>query len=509
MGVSPTCGKPLVMPSCLSHGSLFSGIGGFDLAAAWMNWTNVFQCEKDEWCRKILAKNFPQSKQYADIKDFNGKEYTGTIDVISGGFPCQPFSVAGKQKGKDDDRYLWEEMLRVVGEIKPTYVIGENVTGIIGLALDTVLSDLEAQDYTTETFIIPACSKNAWHRRDRVWIVAYANSIGRQDEQKENGKSVCNGERNNPIEKQGREQQQCRTGKSSSVFPDTESKLSNERKHAEYSEHRKIQLQTGGGDSVSTNTDGIGWENGIYGEKQGRETSELRNAYQEQYGNYWEAEPGVGRKINGFPAWLDRNINWVFVSHYCIFVDGLQNRYTNGQTSKKRTEEVLQNMRSRINEATFQQWAFGGFDSFYEAAALQSYLRKFEESINEAWLLLESKEAYSEVLRSLRLYEVLTSTPYRPGQNKQRSREHTDTLQALSRFLAYNAKEAWKEYSRENAAFIPEQWDDLGYWEAFTPRVVDGLPGRVDRLKGLGNAIVPQVAFEILSAIGAVSWHGA
>lgn len=193
-----------VMPSCLSHGSLFSGIGGFDLAAQWMGWSNIFQVEKDDWCRKVLAKNFPKTERFADIKDFTGYEYTNRIDVISGGFPCQPFSVAGQRKGKDDDRYLWEEMLRVIATIKPTYVVGENVTGIIGLALDTVLSDLEAQDYTTETFIIPACSKNAWHRRDRVWIVAYANSIGRQDEQKENGKPLCNGNGNDKIEEQGR-----------------------------------------------------------------------------------------------------------------------------------------------------------------------------------------------------------------------------------------------------------------------------------------------------------------
>jgi len=459
--------SPAILPMqcympCLSHGSVFSGIGGFDLAAQWMGWKNIFQVEKDDWCRKVLAKNFPKTERFADIKDFTGHEYANRIDVISGGFPCQPFSVAGQRKGKDDDRYLWEEMLRVIATIKPTYVVGENVTGIIGLALDTVLSDLEAHDYTTETFIIPACSKNAWHRRDRVWIVAYANSIGRQNEQKENGKSVCNGERNNPIEKQGREQQQCRTGKSSSVF---------------------------------SHTDNTGCE------EQRQPITDGEKLFAPKCSSWWETEPGMGRKINGFPAWLDRNINWVFVSHYCIFVDGLQNRYTNGQTSKKRTEEVLQNMRSRINEATFQQWAFGGFDSFYEAAALQSYLRKFEESINEAWVLLESKEAYSEVMRSLRLYEVITSTPYRSGQNKQRIGEHTDTLQALSRFLAYNAKEAWKEYSRENAEFIPEQWDDLGYWEVFTPRVAYGLPGRVDRLKGLGNAIVPQVALEIFRAI--------
>ena len=215
-----------VMPPCLSHGSLFSGIGGFDLAAQWMGWNNIFQVEKDDWCRKVLAKNFPKTERFADIKDFTGYEYTNRIDVISGGFPCQPFSVAGQRKGKDDDRYLWEEMLRVIATIKPTYVVGENVTGIIGLALDTVLSDLEAQDYTTETFIIPACSKNAWHRIDRFWIVAYANSIGRQDDQKENGKSVCNGEWNNQIEKQGREQQQRRTGKSGAIFSNSASIVS-------------------------------------------------------------------------------------------------------------------------------------------------------------------------------------------------------------------------------------------------------------------------------------------
>jgi len=168
----PFC-QTRVMPSCLSHGSLFSGIGGFDLAAQWMGWNNIFQVEKDDWCRKVLAKNFPKTERFEDIKDFTGYEYTNRIDILTGGFPCQPFSVAGKRKGKDDDRYLWEEMLRVIATIKPTYVVGENVTGIIQLALDTVLVDLEKIGYTTETFIIPACAIGAAHRRDRVWIIAY------------------------------------------------------------------------------------------------------------------------------------------------------------------------------------------------------------------------------------------------------------------------------------------------------------------------------------------------
>lgn len=286
-----------VMPPCLSHGSLFSGIGGFDLAAQWMGWNNIFQVEKDDWCRKVLAKNFPKTERFADIKDFTGYEYTNQIDVISGGFPCQPFSVAGQRKGKDDDRYLWEEMLRVIATIKPTYVVGENVTGIIGLALDTVLSDLEAQDYTTETFIIPACSKNAWHRRDRVWIVAYANSIGRQDEQKENGQPLCNGEWNDTIEKQGREQQQCRPGKSSSVFTDTNfSGLQTER--AEQQTARIEQYGELG--KLSANTDNTRCE------EQREPITDGTELFAPKCSSWWETEPGVGRVVDGLPGRVDR-----------------------------------------------------------------------------------------------------------------------------------------------------------------------------------------------------------
>lgn len=288
-----------VMPPCLSHGSLFSGIGGFDLAAQWMGWNNIFQVEKDDWCRKVLAKNFPKTERFADIKDFTGHEYTNRIDVISGGFPCQPFSVAGQRKGKDDDRYLWEEMLRVIATIKPTYVVGENVTGIIGLALDTVLSDLEAQDYTTETFIIPACGKNAWHRRDRVWIVAYANSIGWKDEQKENGKSVCNGEWNNSIEKQGREQQQCRTGKSSSVFPDTATQGFQERGSKTVVRPEQEQKFERCG-SLSTNTNDTGCE------EQRQPITNGTELFAPKCSSWWETEPGLGRVVDGLPGRVDR-----------------------------------------------------------------------------------------------------------------------------------------------------------------------------------------------------------
>lgn len=158
----------------MRHGSLFSGIGGFDLAAEWMGWENVFQVEKDSFCQKVLAKNFPGTARYGEIKEFNGTKYRGAVDVLSGGFPCQPFSIAGKTQGKEDPRYLWPEMLRVIQEIDAPVVVGENVAGIKALALHQILNDLENTGYWPEVYNIPARALNADHERERVWIIAYS-----------------------------------------------------------------------------------------------------------------------------------------------------------------------------------------------------------------------------------------------------------------------------------------------------------------------------------------------
>jgi DNA (cytosine-5)-methyltransferase 1 len=163
----------------MRHGSLFSGIGGFDLAASWAGCHNVFQVEIDEFCRQILEKHFPHATRYKDIRQFNGKKYSGTIDILSGGFPCQPFSAAGKRKGKSDSRYLWPEMLRVIKEIQPTWVLAENVYGLVtlkrGMVLETVCADLESSGYEIQPYIVPACAVGAIHKRERTWILANSN----------------------------------------------------------------------------------------------------------------------------------------------------------------------------------------------------------------------------------------------------------------------------------------------------------------------------------------------
>ena len=153
---------------------LFSGIGGFTLG---LDSTGFFKTikfvEKDKYCQKVLKKNFPNIPIEEDIKNVKGKE--GDADVIVGGFPCQPMSVAGKRKGTDDDRYLWPEMFRLIREIKPQFVIGENVQGIIniqnGMVLRQVQDDLESEGFEVQCFVIPASGIGAWHQRKRVWII--------------------------------------------------------------------------------------------------------------------------------------------------------------------------------------------------------------------------------------------------------------------------------------------------------------------------------------------------
>jgi len=163
----------------LSLLDLFSGIGGFSLGMeATKRINTVAFCEKDEYCRKVLKKHWSNTQQYIDIRDIDGTKISA--DIISGGFPCQPFSVAGKRKGTTDDRYLWGEMLRVITEVKPRWVVGENVQGIInidnGLVLRQVQTDLEAQGFQVQCFLIPASGIGAWHKRNRVWIIANSNS---------------------------------------------------------------------------------------------------------------------------------------------------------------------------------------------------------------------------------------------------------------------------------------------------------------------------------------------
>jgi len=182
----------------MTHGELFAGIGGFGLAAHWAGLETLWANEIDPFAIKVLKKNFPNTKIYEeDIKKI-GKHNLPRVDVLSGGFPCQPFSQAGRREGKDDNRYLWPEMLRVIRELQPTYVIGENVAGLLsmenGETLKRILLDLENEGYNNEVFLIPSAGVGAWHRRDRIWIVAHTDNTR---ERTSRGRANQNGEKEN------------------------------------------------------------------------------------------------------------------------------------------------------------------------------------------------------------------------------------------------------------------------------------------------------------------------
>jgi DNA (cytosine-5)-methyltransferase 1 len=165
----------------MKHGSLFSGIGGFDLASEWMGWENVFHCEWNPFGQKILKHYWPKAESFEDITKTDFTKYANKIDILTGGFPCQPYSSAGKRLGKEDERHLWPEMLRAIREISPRFVVGENVRGLLnwngGMVFDEVCAELENYGYQVAPVVIPAAAVNAPHGRDRIWFIAHCGEF--------------------------------------------------------------------------------------------------------------------------------------------------------------------------------------------------------------------------------------------------------------------------------------------------------------------------------------------
>jgi DNA (cytosine-5)-methyltransferase 1 len=241
----------------LTHLSLFTGIGGIDLAAEWAGFRSIGQVEQNKYALRIMRNRFGRRiSRWSDIRDISASDFkrrTG-IDsptLISGGFPCQPFSCAGKRRGKEDDRYLWPEMFRVVRELRPSWVIGENVAGIVSMELEPCCTDLEGEGYTVRAFLIPACGVGAWHRRERVFIVAHTDSPR--------------------VSPGGKDRRVGRIGESVTDIPYSNS--------TGLSCSWTTRETTGPNGGASATTPG---------------------------GNWWDAEPAVGRVAHGVPHRVDR-----------------------------------------------------------------------------------------------------------------------------------------------------------------------------------------------------------
>ena len=282
-----------------THLDLFSGIGGFALAAGWAGYQTVGFCEIEDYPRRILSKRFPGVPIHGDIRELDGSIYRG-VDLITGGYPCQPFSQAGQRKGKEDDRHLWPELRRVVAQARPAFLVAENVAGHITLGLDEVLADLESEGYTGRAIVVPACAVNAPHRRDRVWIVARNLEHTNRERCGETGQS----------------ESRSRVSGSSTTLAHSEverkSSKDDDGECTQSSPEVRVSFKPRGGSSIEDvahseieRTQGLrpsgveeshphaGQEVPLYG-------------YERIGSSYWETEPAVGRVADGIPNRVDR-----------------------------------------------------------------------------------------------------------------------------------------------------------------------------------------------------------
>lgn len=277
-------------------GSLFSGGGLGDFGFLMAGCEIVFQVEIDEYCQKILQLRYPDAKRFRDIRSVNGKELP-RVDIITGGFPCQPFSVAGKQNGTGDNRHLWPEMSRIISEVGPSWVVAENVPGIIDLALDDVLDDLEGKGYETITLVFPAHAFGAPHRRDRVWIVGYSEHA-RRVARKEQGGAGTGNDDCSAWSKQA--SQPARSNKQHEVVGTAG--LFRQTKHEKQATGIK-QSGENVADADSLRSQGCRANK----HQEGREGQDERPAgLCDVFTRWWEVEPAVDRVVNGCPRRVDR-----------------------------------------------------------------------------------------------------------------------------------------------------------------------------------------------------------
>jgi len=289
----------------LQHLDLFSGIGGFSLG---LEATGGFEtkafCDIEKYPRQVLQKHWPHVKQYEDIKELNYERLKAdgidSIDIITGGYPCQPFSIAGRQKGEQDPRHLWPEYFRLVKELRPTWVIGENVSGHIKLGLDTVIEDLESEDYSVRPFSISASSIGANHQRERIWILAHSrrSQWPRAEQRREN-------------ENETRKENANQFERSSSTSEVDVANTNDERLQRQWQSRNQFTPRF----------------------NSSRESSEEGQGTVGQ--GWWESEPNMGRVAHGIPKRVDRlkSLGNSLVPHIPYYIGKTILEVMNGKTN--------------------------------------------------------------------------------------------------------------------------------------------------------------------------------
>lgn len=506
----------------MRHASLFSGIGGFDLAAEWMGWTNVFNCEIDPFCQKVLKYHFPDALQFGDIKKLKFKrddrgiiwvrrdgivantngngcqrgdcEYevntgergvdafddvkpngsnepqeeeewleVGTVDIISGGFPCQPFSMAGKRRGTEDDRHLWPEMYRIIQEIKPTWVVGENVYGFVnwdgGVVFHEVVSDLENAGYEVQPYIIPACAVNAPHRRDRCWVVAHRSTgIERPEVGRGFIEETFNGT----------------SGYGCCGTPPNAQDLRDRRERGAMGETQtEPECQNDGAISDRCGEDGSAADTDMqrYEEcqpatesgEQGRLDSETYCQRVPTWSNF-PTQPPLRRKYDGFSEIMDRN--WNIIQKYYATINEICGN------------KDLRNLREAVQSEAFWE-SFGGLQEIFEPEVLLKVLQSLERAteITEGIQSDGTSEIFEKVVRNLPKYIQSSDSSHRRKLEEQLGEQYSDLMCIMPHEIALAVMEIQAQY------------------QAFYSKL------RNESIKAYGNAVVPVLVYEIFKAI--------
>ena len=481
----------------MTHASLFSGIGGAEIAATWMGWTNLFHCEINPFGRKVLEYWYPNSTSYEDITKTDFTPWRGRIDVLTAGFPCQPFSVAGQQKGADDDRYLWPQVVRAVREIRPAWVVGENVAGILTMVqpgeevevgsgsalfdenhlyrteqqyvLETVCQDLEREGYSVQPFVIPACAVGAPHRRDRVWFVAHRSyagvetlQCGWEDGVHAAGPSSHPDEHRSPSRAAGEGTERSRQDQ----LP-----LAGERR---VGSQRPDGLH--GLPRDAAHTDSNEFQRECFSRKAKAERWKDENRRFEEYsGNDWATLPA------------DRWSNFPTQSPVRMRYDGISNnvvRYIKQEVYDAIKEHIRREDLPRMWKAFQKKEVREKIGRLYEIPEpdllLEILQRTSEEGrpTKEQGCLSSFSERTSErVLRYLRKHRTFANSPLGQKYKEQFSIQFENSLPELSHEIALATKK------------IVEECESTANW------------WRQEAIKAYGNAWCPPVAYEIFRAI--------
>jgi DNA (cytosine-5)-methyltransferase 1 len=432
----------------MTHGSLFSGIGGFEYAAQAMGWENVFHCEINPFGQQVLKHHYPKSISYDDITKTDFSIHAGQIDIITGGFPCQPYSQAGKRLGKEDDRHLWPEMLRVIRQVQPRWVVGENVFGLInwndGLVFDEVQADLEAEGYEVQPYVLPAVAVNAPHRRDRVWFVAYAKGYGRDGGRHKQWQNTAINKRSfQQCEEQGRNEirKQFKRPCKNITTPNSDSNGLNQRNS---------------NDEVKSS------QRRQYAQRD----VESSNIIERTTGNWsdFPTQSPIRLRDDGFSRILYRYLTKEVLNE--ISKTSKKNRIKNLPKVWERvqSEEVWEKIRGL--------YSLESKDVLFQTMQLYSTRKERQSELSSF-----SKEFSRDLLRILQKHSEFGRTPQGQELEKQREEKYPDTMSFLPHEVALASK------AFEKALIRFDNW-----W-------------RNESIKAYGNAIVPQVAIQIFKAI--------